>query len=199
MRFDPRRFVSGRGLLVTVVAAGVIAGGGAATAFAAHDDGPGTPASPSGGASPETSVTEAAAAALKAVPGTIEEIELDGDDGRRTWEVDVLAGNGGLRDVRVDPRTGEILSNRAARPDDADDDDRDPSTALRKAKVSAAEAATAALKAVPGTVTSVDFEREDGRSGWEVDVTGRDGIERELFVDAATAKVGTDGTDEDDD
>ncbi|TDB80696.1 peptidase M4 [Actinomadura sp. KC216] len=199
MRIDPRRFVSGRGLLVTVVAAGVIAGGGAATAFAAHDDGPGTPTPPSGGAAPGASVTaaEAAAAALKAAPGTIEEMELD--DGRRAWEVDLLAGTGGWREVRVDSGTGKILFNRAARPDDDDDDDRNVPTALRKAKVSASEAAQAALKAVPGAVTSVDFEQEDGRSGWEVDVTGRDGAEHELIVDAATAKVVTDKAEQDDD
>ncbi|MFI0371796.1 PepSY domain-containing protein [Actinomadura sp. 1N219] len=206
MRIDARRFVSGRGLLVTVVAAGVLAGGGAAAAFAA-DDGPGTPAPPSGGASPRSgspvTAAEAAAAALKASPGTIEEIELDDDDdGKRAWEIDILGTGGGWREVTVDSRTGKILSDRAARPDDddGDDDDGAPSAAaLRKAQVSASDAAAAALKAVSGAVTSVDFERDDGKSRWEVDVNGPDGREHELTVDAATAKVLTNETDEDDD
>ncbi|TDD20084.1 peptidase M4 [Actinomadura sp. KC06] len=209
MRIDARRFVSGRGLLVTVVAAGVLAGGGAATAFAAND-GPGTPTPPSGGASPrsgaQVTAAEAAAAALKASPGTVEEIELDDDDGGRAWEIDIVANGGGRRDVTVDSGTGKVLSDRAARPDDGDDDGDDDdddrplsAAALRKAQVSAADAVGAALKAVPGTVTSVDFESEDGKALWEVDVTGPGGTEHELTVDAANAKVLTNGTDEDDD
>ncbi|MGH3239654.1 MAG: PepSY domain-containing protein [Spirillospora sp.] len=204
MSIDARRFVSGRGLLVTVVAAGVLAGGGAATAFAAHDTGDGT-APPSGGRGPGTSVTaaQAAAVALKAAPGKVEEIELDDDD-RATpvWEIDLLADNGAWREVTVDPKTGTLLSNRTARPDDADDDDdggRGPSAALRQAKLTASDAAGAAVKAVPGTVTSVDFEREHGRPAWEVDVTTSNGTEHELLIDATTAKILTNTTDDEDD
>lgn len=201
MRIDARRIVSGRGLLVTVVAAGVVAGGGAATAFAAAQDGEPRTTAPSGDPRPETAVTatEAAAAALKAVPGKVAELELDDEDGKAAWEIGVLADGGGRRDVTVDSGTGKVLSDTADRPDDDDGRDQAGETAaLRKAGITAADAAGAALKAVPGTVTSVDFEREHGKAVWEVDVTGRDGAEHELAVDAATAKVLADQSGGDD-
>ncbi|MER6143031.1 PepSY domain-containing protein [Streptomyces sparsogenes] len=45
---------------------------------------------------------------------------------------------------------------------------------------SLAQAARAALKAVPGTVASI--ERDDERPGWEVDVLGKDGTWHEVAV-----------------
>jgi uncharacterized membrane protein YkoI len=186
MRFDARRMLTGRGLLVTAVAAGVLAGG-AATAAVADDDGRG--ASPSDGrpARAAVSLTQAVDAALKAVPGEVEEAELDDEHGRTVWEIDVLASNGTWRDVVVDAATGKVTANRADRPDD--DDDRDEAAALRKAKVTVPDAAGAAEKAVSGRVTSAEFENEHGRAVWEADVTGRDGARHEVTVDAATGKV----------
>ncbi|MEU8803190.1 PepSY domain-containing protein [Spirillospora sp. NPDC048819] len=209
MSIDVRRMFTGRGLLVTVVAAGVLAGGGATAVAAANDDGPrggqgtaptaspspsddGASARPSGAPVTPVTAVEAAAAALKAVPGEIEEIDLD--DG--VWEIDVLAKDGGWRDVTVHSENGRVLSNRA---DDGDDDDRDEAAALRKAKVTASDAAGAALRAAPGTVTSVEFDEDGGKAVWEVEVTGPDGNERELIVDAATAKVLADHDDDGDD
>ncbi|MGI5415324.1 PepSY domain-containing protein [Actinomadura luteofluorescens] len=122
MRFDARRMVAGRGLLVTVVAAGALAAGGATAAVAAADGGEG--ASPSGGkpARPAVSLTQAADAALKAVPGEVHEIELDDDNGRTVWEVDVAGADGKKHEVIVDAATGKAAAGKA---DDgkADDDD----------------------------------------------------------------------------
>ncbi|GAA4238011.1 hypothetical protein GCM10022254_52190 [Actinomadura meridiana] len=113
MRINARRFTVGRGLTVAVVAAGVLAVGGAATAFADHDGAPGN-----GHATPVTA-TEAAAAALKAVPGgTVEEVELD--DGA-VWEVDVIAKNGVEHEVTLDAKTGKILASTIDHDDDDDD------------------------------------------------------------------------------
>ncbi|TDC67170.1 peptidase M4 [Actinomadura sp. GC306] len=203
---------TGRKLLATVVTAGVLAGGGATIAAAANsggDQGAGPPpAGPAIAATPSQQPTDdgaatrpagepvtavkAAAAALKAVPGKVAEIDLD--DG--VWEVEVLAKNGKWRDVDVSADSGKVLSNRV---DDDDDDDRDEAAALRKAKVSASDAAKAALKAAPGTVTSVEFDEDDGKAVWEIEITGQDGNERELEVNAATAKVVFDDDDDDDD
>ncbi len=203
MKFDARRMLTGRGLLVTVVAAGVLVRGSdgrgrrrtrrrvpAASATPTADDRPTESA-------PQTSVSikQAVDAALKAVPGKVAEIELDDEHGRTAWEVDVVAENGDRRDVAVDSGTGKVLTNRA---DDRDDDDRDDDpAALRKAKVTAPAAADAALKAVSGRVTSADFETEHGKAVWEVDVTGKDGVEHEVTVDAATGKVLNQEVDED--
>lgn len=210
MSKDVRRMFTGRRLLVALVAAGVVAGGGA-TAFAAANAGgqdggqgagqvapagagPAVAESPSATPSGEPSggpvtVLDAAAAALKAAPGEIDEIELD--DG--VWEVEILADNGRWRDLKVDAGSGKVLSDRAD-----DDDDDDDAAALRKAKLTASDAAEAALKAAPGTVTAVEFDEDDGRLVWEVEVKGEDGNERELEVNASSGKVAFDDDDDDD-
>ncbi len=211
MSKDVRRMFTGRRLLVALVAAGVVAGGGA-TAFAAANAGgqgdgqgdgqvapagagPAVAESPSATPSGEPSggpvtVLDAAAAALKAAPGKIDEIELD--DG--VWEVEIVADNGRWRDLKVDAGSGKVLSDRAD-----DDDDDDDAAALRKAKLTASDAAEAALKAAPGTVTAVEFDEDDGRLVWEVEVKGEDGNERELEVNASSGKVAFDDDDDDGD
>ncbi len=47
--------------------------------------------------------------AQTAVPGEIIEVELDRDDGRLIYEVDILTSTGRLRQVEIDARTGEVL------------------------------------------------------------------------------------------
>jgi uncharacterized membrane protein YkoI len=222
MKIDARRLAGrmtrGRGLLVTVAAAGVLAAGGATAAVAAaHDDGPGASAAPTGdrpgtrpgdrddgrpgdrpggrsggGGAPaaaEVPVARAVDAALKAAPGRVAEIELDDEHGVTAWEIDVVTDGGDRRDIAVDAATGEVLANRADDRDDRDGDrDEDPA-ALRRAKVTAPAAAGAALKAVSGRVTSAEFETWHGKAVWEVDVTGEDGTAYEITVDAATGGV----------
>ncbi len=211
MSKDVRRMFTGRRLLVALVAAGVVAGGGATAFAAANADGrdggrdggqvapagagPAVAESPSATPSGEPSggpvtVLDAAAAALKAAPGKIDEIELD--DG--VWEVEIVADNGRWRDLKVDAGSGKVLSDRAD-----DDDDDDDAAALRKAKLTASDAAEAALKAAPGTVTAVEFDEDDGRLVWEVEVKGEDGNERELEVNASSGKVAFDDDDDDGD
>ncbi|MYZ37719.1 MULTISPECIES: PepSY domain-containing protein [unclassified Streptomyces] len=61
--------------------------------------------------------------------------------------------------------------------------------------LTAEQAADAAVKEVPGTVTSV--ERDDDRTGhWEVDVRGKDGRTHELNIHARTGKVTPDRDDD---
>ncbi|MFD0904751.1 PepSY domain-containing protein [Actinomadura sediminis] len=195
MGIDARRVLTGRRLLVTALAAAAVAGGGAATAVAAAPD------DRDEGVPQGTRVTamQAAQAALKAAPGTVEDIDLDDDGGAAVWEVDVVA-SGGVRGVSIDAGSGKVVQNRADRDDD-DDDRREAAAeakALGGAKVTAAAAANAALKAAPGTVTSVDFQPGDGPS-WEVEVAGSDGTEREVTVDAASGKVLQNQADDQDD
>jgi uncharacterized membrane protein YkoI len=44
------------------------------------------------------------------VGGRVLEIELDDDDGRELYEVDILSSDGRVRELKVDPATGEILA-----------------------------------------------------------------------------------------
>ncbi|MEU1216467.1 PepSY domain-containing protein [Streptomyces sp. NPDC005791] len=147
-------------------------------------------------------VDEAVGAALKAVPGTVTEAELDEDDDdrdRAVWELDVYGSDKVWHDVTVDARNGTVLSDR----EDDGNDDRDRH-APRSAAVSLDAAVKAALGAQPGTVTSVDLDDDDddnGKAGaprWDVDVAGKDGKEHELRVDAGSGKVTVDQEDDND-
>ncbi|MBM7441382.1 PepSY domain-containing protein [Streptomyces sp. HB132] len=150
-----------------------------------------------------TTLDEAVGAALKAVPGTVTEAGLDDDDdsARTVWELDVYGSDKVWHDVTVDARNGKVLSHR----EDDDNDDRDRH-APRSASVSLDAAVKAALAAQPGTVTSVDLDDdgdddngERGALHWGVDVTGKDGKQHELHVDAKSGKVTVDQDDDRDD
>ncbi|MDL4772773.1 PepSY domain-containing protein [Actinomadura xylanilytica] len=202
------KVLSKRGLLVSVVAAGVVAGGGAA-AFAAGPNGDGDKDAP---AKASVTAVQAADAVQKAAPGVIEELELDDEKGRTVWEADVLTADGTWREVTLDANDGKVISNEVPRPDkgdeksdgkgaekgDAKSDDGDAkeaaaeAEALKAAKTTAAQAAGLALEKTPGTVTSVEFD--DG--SWEVEVV-QNGAEHELKLDPASGKVLADSVDED--
>ncbi|MFF3036372.1 PepSY domain-containing protein [Streptomyces rubiginosohelvolus] len=148
------------------------------------------------------SLDQAVAAALKSVPGTVTGAELDRDDddhdGRAVWELDVRGSGKKWHDVTVDAGNGKVLKTR-----DDDNDDRDDH-APRSSAVTLNEAAAAALKTAPGTITSIDLDDDDdddngSRSNvlrWDVDVAGKDGRHHELRVDAKTGKVTVDRDDD---
>ncbi|MEU0301083.1 PepSY domain-containing protein [Streptomyces sp. NPDC006175] len=202
-----------RNIAIATLTAAVLVGGGLATtaAFADSDSG-GTDdrtaaADRAAGGSGEqksgrTTVGEAAGAALKAVPGTVTEAGLDDDDDsdRTVWELDVYGSDKAWHDVTVDAGNGKVASAR----EDDDNDDRDRH-APRSAAVSLDAAVKAALGAQPGTVTSVDLDDDDDDEGkrgalrWDVDVTGKDGKQHELHVDAGSGKVTVDQDDDDND
>ncbi|MBK3531858.1 PepSY domain-containing protein [Streptomyces sp. MBT67] len=150
------------------------------------------------------SLDQAVAAALKSVPGTVTGAELDRDDddhdGRAVWELDVRGSDKKWHDVTVDAGNGKVLKTR-----DDDNDDRDDH-APRSSAVTLNEAAAAALKTAPGTITSIDLDDDDDDNGsrsnvlrWDVDVAGKDGKQHELRVDAKTGKVTVDRDDDGDD
>ncbi|MFI8433072.1 PepSY domain-containing protein [Streptomyces sp. NPDC079020] len=212
-----------RNITIAAVTAAVLIGGGAAAtmAFADDDNGRGSGSTgTSGGTAPKTittgedgaqaapqderrvSLDEAIAAALKSVPGTVTEAELDDDgdeDDRDVWELDVFGADKVWHDVTVDARNSTVLTDR-----DDDNDDRDRH-APRSASVPLDSAVQSALRTAPGSVTSVELDDDDddnGRGGvlrWDIDITGKDGRHHELHVDAKSGKVTVDRDDDGDD
>ncbi|TXS38102.1 PepSY domain-containing protein [Streptomyces sp. OR43] len=177
-----------RKIVIAAVTAAVLVGGTAATAVAFADDDSRT----AGGATARVSAGEAAASAVRAVPGTVTEAELDDEDGGPVWELDVYGSDRVWHDVTVDAGNGEVLGKHTS-----DDDDRDRH-APRSAPVTLDAAAAAALRTAPGTVTSVELEGHAGKAvRWEVDVRGKDGTARELHVDAKSGAVTVDRSDDD--
>ena len=62
-------------------------------------------------------------------------------------------------------------------------------TLQSKATISAAEARSAALAAVPGTVEAVELDNENGNVVYSVEITKADGSKIDVKVDAGNAKV----------
>ncbi len=167
--------------LVIATAATALLLGGTATAFATSDD----DAKPAPATSTIT-LDEATAAAVKSTPGTVTGAELDDD--APVWEIDVFGKDTKWHDVEVDTKSAKVIHVHTE-----DDDDRD--RAPKDTKVTMREAVAAALKAQPGTLTSIDLDD----SAWEAEVQSKDGKQHELNVDATTAKVTPDQDDADED
>ncbi|MFD9756919.1 PepSY domain-containing protein [[Kitasatospora] papulosa] len=195
-----------RNIAVATLTAAVLVGGGlvATAAFADSDSGGKDDRTAAADrAAGRVGVDGAVAAALKAVPGTVTEAERDEDDddrARAVWELDVYGSDRVWHDVTVDASSGKVLSDRE---DDGDDRDRH---APRSSAVSMDAAVKAALGAQAGTVTSValdddgdDDDRGERAPHWDVDVTGKDGKQHELRVDAKSGKVTVDRDDNDGD
>lgn len=59
-------------------------------------------------------LTQAMNTALKYIPGTPIEVELEDEKGVPVWEVEIVPKKGGpTRDVRIDARTGDLLEMKA--------------------------------------------------------------------------------------
>ncbi|MFB7219513.1 PepSY domain-containing protein [Streptomyces sp. NPDC056227] len=198
-----------RKIVVAAVTAAVLIGGGTATAVAfadghgrdSHDDSSRNATTrvdhddSSRNATIRVGLDDAVAAAVKAVPGTVTEAERDDEDGKPVWELDVYGSDRTWHDVTVDARSAKVLGTHAS----DDNDDGRNRHAPRSAAVPLGAAVDAALRAVPGTVTSIELDDTVGRSGtlhWEVDITGKDGNRHELNVDARTAAVTADRSDD---
>jgi uncharacterized membrane protein YkoI len=59
-------------------------------------------------------LTQALHTALKYVPGTPIEVELEAEHGMPVWEVEIVPKKGGpTREVRIDAKTGDLLEMKA--------------------------------------------------------------------------------------
>lgn len=200
-----------RNIVIAVVTAAALVGGGTATALAVagdeddstsvtrtdddrddrgedrsddrdgDDDGAVRAAAPG-----DVTAAEAITAALKHTPGTAVSAELD--DG--SWEVDVLAEGDTWHTVRIAPDSGKVLG---AQKDD-EDDAAEVRAALKGASVTAEDAAKAA--AAKGTVVSVDLDDDGGDKGWEAETRASGGDARDWNVDPKTASVTPDRDDD---
>ncbi|MET7789494.1 PepSY domain-containing protein [Streptomyces sp900116325] len=118
----------------------------------------------------------------------------------------VLVGGGTATAVAFTDDSGrdshdsaKVLGKLTSDDDNDNNDDRDVSTS-RSVPVTLSAAMDAALRSAPGTVTSIeldDADRSGGAPHWEVDINGKDGRHHELNVDARTATVTPDHSDDD--
>ncbi|MFE1250296.1 PepSY domain-containing protein [Streptomyces sp. NPDC058735] len=190
--------------MIAAVAAAALIGGGTATALATTDDDGGSARQaagprPAGGdddaaraASADVTASEAIAAALKHTSGTAVSAELDDEDGKAVWEVDVLPADDTWHSVRVEPSGGKVLGAHT----DDEDDAAQARAVLKGSSVTAEEAAKAA--AGRGVVTSVDLDDDGGNTSWEAETHTTGGAEREWKAGLTSGKVTPDRSDDQD-
>lgn len=201
-----------RTTVISAIAAVALLGGGTATAFAVTgDDGGSSSAAQSsvrvkdddGVSDKQEEINEvkgaqvkaedAIAAALKHTSGTAVGADLDSDDGRLVWDVDVIGSGDTWQHVEVDPGTGKVLGSHTER--DEDDSASRVAATLKDASTSAEDAAKAAGS--KGTVTSVDADDDGSVKVWEVETTSADGAEHDWHVDFQSGAVSVDRSSDD--
>ncbi|BDM72198.1 hypothetical protein HEK616_56850 [Streptomyces nigrescens] len=199
-----------RHLVIATAAAAALLAGGTVTAVAVSGSGSGstTPAAaPAAGherqdtedlreaGAARVTAPQAAAAALKAVPGKVSGLDLDRDRPGLVWDADVLGRDGKWHEVTLDARTARVLKQHVDHEDD--DDHAGERSALNNART---DAATAARKAAAehGTVTSVELDDDHrAKAVWEVETVTKDGTEHKLLIDPQTGTLNTAPTHDD--
>ncbi|MFE3884082.1 PepSY domain-containing protein [Streptomyces lydicus] len=133
----------------------------------------------------KVSAPDAAAAALKAVPGTVTGLDLDADRPGLVWDADVLGKDGKWHEITLDAGNARVLNQHV---DHDEDDDAQERAAAKDAGTDAAAAARSA--ASHGTVTSVELDDDHrGKAVWEVETITKNGKEHKLLVDPQSGNV----------
>ncbi|QQC93202.1 PepSY domain-containing protein [Streptomyces alfalfae] len=129
--------------------------------------------------------------AVAAVPKSMPvSIELKGPPDSPRWDAEVATDDGTEHTVRVDAVTGKAGQTRAKDDQDADDK-RQLADWLKKATVTAPQAAKTATDKKKGTVTSIELDDTDqGVPKWSVDVVTSDDWNKTTYdIDATNRKV----------
>ncbi|MBZ4014193.1 PepSY domain-containing protein [Streptomyces purpurogeneiscleroticus] len=142
---------------------------------------------------------QAAAAALKAVPGTVTEIDLDDDESGVAWDVNVLGKDGKWHDITVGADKAEVRGQHVDQDDDGDEGKDRVRSVLNDASVDIAGAAEKA--AAHGTVVSVELDGPDHgkKLAWEAETVTKDGAEHHVTVDPGSGAVSKAASDDDHD
>jgi uncharacterized membrane protein YkoI len=131
--------------------------------------------------------------------GTIEEIEMETENGETVYEAEVII-DGQEVDIEV-AADGTLLEKETEDEDDDDDEDDDEDEDEEQVsmdQVPAVVRATILAQAGNGTIEEIDLENEDGQTTYEADVT-IDGQEVEIKVAADGTLLGKEIDEDDDD
>ncbi|MEU4799200.1 PepSY domain-containing protein [Streptomyces sp. NPDC023327] len=147
----------------------------------------------------KTGHEEALRTAVGAVDGSKPvSIELKGPPETPRWEAEVATGDGAKHLLDVDAVTGKAGKARADADQDADDK-RELADLLKKATVTAEQAARTATDKTKGTVSSVELDDTDGGAPkWSVDVVTTEDWNKTTFdIDATNRKILREHVDKD--
>ncbi|MGE7666882.1 PepSY domain-containing protein [Ureibacillus composti] len=179
--------------IISALAVGIIAGGGYTFVNADIQD-----SESQAELAKQAKITEQEATkiALEKVPGTVDEVELENEDGLIVYEFEIVGEDGSEQDIEVDAKTGKIVK---VEDDDGENDDVSQAELAKQAKITKEEASEKALEQVPGTVTEVELDDENGLVVYDVEINAEDGTQQSVEVDAKTGKIVNVELEDDDD
>lgn len=125
---------------------------------------------------------EARELALKEYPGFVTQFELDYDNGRFVYEMDIK-GNKVEYELDMDAETGEVIKLEEER-----DDDRKYAAIKEANLITMEEAETIALEEFSGVIKETELDRDDNRWIYEIKVK-QENLEAEFEIDATTGKI----------
>ncbi|TQR16538.1 PepSY domain-containing protein [Psychrobacillus soli] len=131
---------------------------------------------------------EAIAIAKKQVNGDVIKIELDEDDNRYEYELDIRTAKEDY-DITIDATTGKVLEQKLD-DDRYDGDDRKALTKSPSGKslITKNEAIAIAKKQVNGDVIEIELDEDDNRYEYEMELRTKNG-EADITIDATTGEV----------
>jgi uncharacterized membrane protein YkoI len=165
------------------------------------------------------SEAEATDIATAEADGTVEEVELEGEDGTPVYEVELVGSDGSETEITVHADDGTVLETESENEDENEEmedeneemedeneemedeneemedkneemeDENEESVAPGDVSLSEAEATNIATAEADGTVEEVELEGEDGTPVYEVELVGSDGSETEITVHADDGTV----------
>ena len=138
---------------------------------------------------------QATKTALEKVPGTVNEVELEDENGTIVYGFEVVSTDGTQQDVKVDAQTGKIVKvevddeENGEENDEEENDTQTQAELAKQAKITEEQATKTALEKVPGTVNEVELEDENGTIVYGIEVVSTDGTQQDVKVDAQTGKI----------
>lgn len=126
-----------------------------------------------------TAIEEAAQVALNTVPGTLIEAELEMDDGRAVWEIDIVDAANQVVSVEVDGQTGQVLGTKSC----------DHSAPVTGEVFSMAQAIDMVRAVDSGVLVEVELENDDDQLIWEIETISEDRHERAFRIDGISGEL----------
>ncbi len=126
-----------------------------------------------------TGLDEATTIALTSVGGALIEAELEFDDDRAIWEIEIVDEANQVVSVEIDGTTGEIVNT-----EHSDDDAPGLSSTI-----SMEQAIELVRGAENGVIIEVELEEENDTVIWEIEVLDEQNKESEFRVDGITGEL----------
>ena len=130
---------------------------------------------------------DAVGIATAEVDGTVEEVELESEDGTPAYEVELVTSNNSEVEVTVHANNGTVLETESEAEDEEHEDEE--YVAPGNVSLSEEEAVGIATAEADGTVEEVELESEDGTPAYEVELVTSNGLETEVTVHADDGTV----------